>query len=163
VEVPGENDNQPCDAARPSWYIGNGPEPLEPGAPLAHTILSFTKMQALANAAQSYMGPAPGSVVENEYKPDPSGKKMKALTWQGADNVKLMECDVPAITQDKDVILKVSCAWLFGPSSWLISSVYRSPVPRSVVPTFICTTARSLPCKRTTFSVTSRFIPFIRA
>lgn len=68
------------------------------------------KMQALANAAQSYMGPAPGSVVENEYKPDPSGKKMKALTWQGADNVKLMECDVPAITQDKDVILKVSCA-----------------------------------------------------
>jgi hypothetical protein len=77
-------------------------------------------MQALANAAQSYMGPAPGSVVENEYKPDPSGKKMKALTWQGNDNVKLMECDVPAITQDKDVILKVSRTWLFGSVSRLI-------------------------------------------
>lgn len=71
-------------------------------------------MQALANAAQSYMGPAPGSVVENEYKKDPSGRKMKALTWQGADNVKVMECDVPAITQDKDVILKVTGTTICG-------------------------------------------------
>jgi hypothetical protein len=120
-------------------------------------------MQALANAAQSYMGPAPGSVVENEYKPDPSGKKMKALTWQGNDNVKLMECDVPAITQDKDVILKVSRAWFFGPGTRLIRYVYRSPVPRSADPTSICTTARSLHCRRTTFSVTSRFFPSTRA
>lgn len=71
-------------------------------------------MQALANAAQSAMGPAPGSVVENEYKPDPSGRKMKALTWQGADKVKVMECDVPAITQDKDVILKVTGSTICG-------------------------------------------------
>lgn len=71
-------------------------------------------MQALANAAQSYMGPAPGSVVENEYKPDPSGRKMKALTWQGADKVKVMECDVPAITQDKDVILQVTGTTICG-------------------------------------------------
>lgn len=71
-------------------------------------------MQALSNAAQSYMGPAPGSVVENEYKPDPSGRKMKALTWQGPNKVKVMECDVPAITQDKDVILKVTGTTICG-------------------------------------------------
>ncbi|KAI5452146.1 hypothetical protein NCC49_001084 [Naganishia albida] len=71
-------------------------------------------MQALSNAAQSYMGPAPGSVVENEYKPDPSGRKMKALTWQGPDKVKVMECDVPAITQDKDVILKITGTTVCG-------------------------------------------------
>ncbi|KAJ9113760.1 hypothetical protein QFC20_001786 [Naganishia adeliensis] len=71
-------------------------------------------MQALSNAAQSYMGPAPGSVVQNEYKPDPSGRKMKALTWQGSDKVKVMECDVPAITQDKDVILKVTGTSICG-------------------------------------------------
>ena len=60
------------------------------------------------------MGPAPGSVVQNEYKPDPAGRKMKALTWQGSDKVKVMECDVPAITQDKDVILKITGTSICG-------------------------------------------------
>ncbi|KAJ9106842.1 hypothetical protein QFC19_002970 [Naganishia cerealis] len=71
-------------------------------------------MQAASNAAQAAMGPAPGSVVTNEYKPDPAGRKMKALTWQGSNNVKVMECDVPAITQDKDVILKVTGTTICG-------------------------------------------------
>jgi threonine dehydrogenase-like Zn-dependent dehydrogenase len=71
-------------------------------------------MQAASNAAQAAMGPAPGSVVQNEYKPDPSGRKMKALTWQSSNHVKVMECDVPAITQDKDVILKVTGTTICG-------------------------------------------------
>jgi hypothetical protein len=88
--------------------------PSSPSLPAQTTHTAIDTMQALSNAAQSYMGPAPGSVVQNEYKPDPSGRKMKALTWQGSNSVKVMECDVPAITQDKDVILKVTGTTICG-------------------------------------------------
>lgn len=40
-------------------------------------------MQFVANKAQEAMGPAPGNVVENDYKERADGAKMKALVWFG--------------------------------------------------------------------------------
>lgn len=40
-------------------------------------------MQFVANKAQEAMGPAPGSVVENNYKERADGTKMQALAWFG--------------------------------------------------------------------------------
>jgi threonine dehydrogenase-like Zn-dependent dehydrogenase len=72
-------------------------------------------MQAIANAFQSYTGPAPGNIVENTYKVREGGEKgMKALTWQGTNNVRVEDCDIPEITQDTDVILKVTATTICG-------------------------------------------------
>lgn len=72
-------------------------------------------MQAVANAFQSYTGPAENNIVENKYKVREGGEKgMKALTWQGADSVKVIDADIPDITQDTDVILKVTATTICG-------------------------------------------------
>lgn len=52
-------------------------------------------MQAATNALNESMGPAPGNIIQTEYKPRSDGSTMKALTWQGRDNVKLI--DVPGM------------------------------------------------------------------
>ena len=67
---------------------------------------------------QSYTGPAENNIVENKYKVREGGEKgMKALTWQGANSVKVIDADIPDITQDTDVILKVTATTICG-SDW---------------------------------------------
>lgn len=64
---------------------------------------------------QSYTGPAENNIVENKYKVREGGEKgMKALTWQGANSVKVIDADIPDITQDTDVILKVTATTICG-------------------------------------------------
>jgi len=72
-------------------------------------------MQAVANAFQAYTGPAENVIVENTYKVREGGEKgMKALSWQGANSVKVIDADIPEITQDTDVILKVTATTICG-------------------------------------------------
>lgn len=64
---------------------------------------------------QAYTGPAPGNIVEPKYKVREGGEKgMKALTYQGVDNVKVIDADIPDITQDTDVVLKVTATTICG-------------------------------------------------
>ncbi|GAD91846.1 alcohol dehydrogenase [Paecilomyces variotii No. 5] len=45
---------------------------------------------------------------------DQSGAKMKALTWQGKNSVKLVETEKPRIIEDRDVIVKVTGSTICG-------------------------------------------------
>ncbi|GLB42851.1 putative groES-like protein [Lyophyllum shimeji] len=69
-------------------------------------------MQAVANAAQNYMGTVP-TVVQPEYKRDPE-RTMKALVWFGARDVRVVEVPAPDITEDEDVIVKVTGTTICG-------------------------------------------------
>ncbi|KAK9895857.1 GroES-like protein [Cystobasidium minutum MCA 4210] len=71
-------------------------------------------MQFVANKAQEAMGPAPGNVVENDYKERADGAKMKALVWFGAEDVRVMDAAVPEITQPDDIIGKVTGTTICG-------------------------------------------------
>lgn len=53
-------------------------------------------MQPVSNLihAEDHVGPAPGSIFIANYKPRDDGSTMKALTWQGRENVKVK--DVPS-------------------------------------------------------------------
>jgi len=70
-------------------------------------------MQFVANTAQKAMGDEP-SVVEPNYAHRPGGETMKALVWQGTKNVKVLDAAIPDITQDDDIILKVTGSTVCG-------------------------------------------------
>ncbi|KAI0268339.1 GroES-like protein [Gloeopeniophorella convolvens] len=70
-------------------------------------------MQALSNAAQSYMGPV-DVPVKAEYKGRGDGSTMKALAWFGSQDVRLIDAPVPDVTQDDDVILQVTGTTICG-------------------------------------------------
>jgi hypothetical protein len=59
-------------------------------------------MQTIANAIQDRMGPLP-TVVKPEYKHREDGSTMKALAWQGANSVKVVDAPIPDITEPDDV------------------------------------------------------------
>jgi len=59
------------------------------------------------------MGPLP-TTVHPEYKPAADGSKMRALAWFGAQDVRMVEAPVPAITEPDDVILKVTGTTICG-------------------------------------------------
>ncbi|WWC65327.1 uncharacterized protein I303_107945 [Kwoniella dejecticola CBS 10117] len=70
-------------------------------------------MQAVANMVQDAMGPVP--VAANpEYKHRPDGSTMKALAWFGNEKVQLVDAPIPDISEDKDVILKVTGTTICG-------------------------------------------------
>lgn len=70
-------------------------------------------MQTIANAVQNYMGDAP-SEVKPGYKHRPGGETMRALAWFGAEKVKVIDAPIPDITQDDDIILKVTGTTICG-------------------------------------------------
>jgi len=70
-------------------------------------------MQAASNAVQDHMGPLP-TVIHPEYKPAADGSKMRALAWFGAQDVRMVEAPVPAITEADDVIVKVTGTTICG-------------------------------------------------
>ncbi|KAG8932025.1 hypothetical protein FRC02_001778 [Tulasnella sp. 418] len=70
-------------------------------------------MQTAANAYQSYLGEKP-TVVGNAYKAREDGSTMKALAWFGAKDVRLIDAPVPDITEDDDVILRVTGTTICG-------------------------------------------------
>ncbi|WVW80600.1 hypothetical protein I302_102586 [Kwoniella bestiolae CBS 10118] len=70
-------------------------------------------MQAVANLVQDAMGPVP--VATNpEYKHRPDGSTMKALAWFGNSDVRIVDAPIPDISEDKDVILKVTGTTICG-------------------------------------------------
>jgi hypothetical protein len=90
-------------------------------------------MQAVVNAVQEYMGPVPGTSLgggnENmrilltcfcsvaakpEYNHRPDGEMMQALQWQGNMDVRMGSVNVPDITQERDIILKVTGTTICG-------------------------------------------------
>lgn len=75
-------------------------------------------MQTLANTYQTLVGPAPGSVVSHGYKtqkgPDGKPLKCKAVAWMGTHDVRLLDVDLPDITEDGDIILKVTATSVCG-------------------------------------------------
>lgn len=48
------------------------------------------------------------TTVKPEYKPEPGGKKMKALAWFGVEDVRLVGTPVPDITEPDDAIIGVT-------------------------------------------------------
>lgn len=64
------------------------------------------------------MGPIE-TEVKPEYNHDPTGKTMKALAWFGTNDLRLIDTPVPDITQDDDVILKVTGTTVCGSDNHL--------------------------------------------
>ena len=74
----------------------------------------------MANQAEKYMGPEqegtaatggianPGQKDVKDSAADPSGEKMKALVWKGANKVAVVETGKPDIVDDEDAIVKVT-------------------------------------------------------
>jgi len=59
------------------------------------------------------MGTVP-TVVQPEYKHDPDGKTMKALVWFGSGDVRVVDVPAPDVTEDEDVIIKVTGTTICG-------------------------------------------------
>jgi hypothetical protein len=128
-------------------------------------------MQAASNFLQDKVlgGPVPiDQAATPEYKHRADGSTMKALTWQGTNKVKVVDAPVPEITEDKDVILKVTgaCDLRFARSPQGVDqpagslTLLRPQAAPSVARTCTSTTARSSPCSRATSSATSAPLPF---
>lgn len=66
-------------------------------------------MQAASNFIQdTVLGGPVDTAVTPSYKHREGGATMKALTWQAANHVQVKDMPIPDITQDEDVILKVT-------------------------------------------------------
>jgi hypothetical protein len=62
---------------------------------------------AAANIAQKHMGEVPVSVA-NQDKENKSSDEMLACCWVGKDKLEMRKVPRPAVTDDEDVILKVT-------------------------------------------------------
>lgn len=73
-------------------------------------------MQAASNAVQDHvLNPVEGNILgDHQPRPDPSGRTMQALTWQGARKVEMKEVPVPGITKDEDAILRITGTTICG-------------------------------------------------
>ena len=80
---------------------------LSQAAGLAEKFIGHT---GDATTKQNLTNPA----KDAEKYADPSGEKMKALVWNGKNNVKLMETFKPAKIEDTDVIVKVTGSTICG-------------------------------------------------
>ncbi|KAJ2955333.1 hypothetical protein NQZ79_g8654 [Umbelopsis isabellina] len=68
---------------------------------------------AAANIAQKHMGEVPVSVA-NQDKENKTGDDMLACCWVGKDNLEMRRVPKPTITDDEDVILKVTGSTVCG-------------------------------------------------
>lgn len=69
-------------------------------------------MQAAANAVQDSMGPEPSIIKATVNAKD--GSTYRALVWHGNRKVSMESVPMPTITQDNDVILKVTGTTICG-------------------------------------------------
>ncbi|KAJ6264981.1 hypothetical protein Dda_1135 [Drechslerella dactyloides] len=79
---------------------------------------------AAANLAERQMGSYPEGTAahagisnydaQNNQFADPSGEQMLALTWQGKNNVKVVQTPKPRLIQDDDAIVKVTGTTICG-------------------------------------------------
>ncbi|WVN89776.1 uncharacterized protein L203_105006 [Cryptococcus depauperatus CBS 7841] len=70
-------------------------------------------MQAAVSLVQDYMGTEP-TVTKSPYKAREDGSKMRALAWFGKEDVRMIDVPIPDITQDTDVIVKVTGTTICG-------------------------------------------------
>lgn len=84
-------------------------------------------MQAASNYVQdSVLGGPVETAVTPSYKHREGGETMQALTWQASDKVQVKQMPIPDITQDEDVVLKVTmttlctCKFIRARAQWLM-------------------------------------------
>lgn len=82
------------------------------------SVLPGTVVHA-ADKAMQMLGVSPRASAANEctttqYKPDPSGAQMHAVQWTSNGNVKCAECAKPTITDDKDVVVRITSTAICG-------------------------------------------------
>ncbi|WVF67876.1 hypothetical protein IAT40_002637 [Kwoniella sp. CBS 6097] len=70
-------------------------------------------MQTLSNAVQDYMGPVK-TATDPAYKHREDGSTMRALAWFGKEDVRMVDAPIPDISEDKDVIIKVTGTTICG-------------------------------------------------
>ncbi|WVR08746.1 hypothetical protein IAU60_005804 [Kwoniella sp. DSM 27419] len=70
-------------------------------------------MQTVVNAVQDYMGPVP-TATDPSYKHREDGSTMRALAWFGNKDVRMVDAPIPDISEDKDVIIKVTGTTICG-------------------------------------------------
>ena len=103
-------------------------------------------MQTIANAIQDYMGPVPSTpsfgdllpladsvshsfplaATNPAYKHREDGSTMRALAWFGNKDVRMVDAPIPDISEEKDVIIKVTGTTICG-SGTLRSSTSNAP------------------------------------
>ena len=74
--------------------------------------LKPAKMNAATKLAESYLGDKPTSTSPS-YKTRP-GETMKALVWMAAQKVEMQDVPVPAVTEPKDIVLRVTGTTVCG-------------------------------------------------
>jgi len=70
-------------------------------------------MQTLSNTLQDSMGPV-DTAIKPEYKHRPDGETMRALAWFGTKDVRIVDAPIPDISEDKDVIVRVTGTTICG-------------------------------------------------
>ncbi|ORX40847.1 chaperonin 10-like protein [Kockovaella imperatae] len=70
-------------------------------------------MQYVSNKVQDAMGPVP-TATKPEYKHREDGSTMRALAWFGNKDVRMVDAPIPDISEDKDVIIKVTGTTICG-------------------------------------------------
>jgi len=84
------------------------------------TTARLPSMQTAANAIQKQMGPEP---TENIAEPKWSAtRQMKALRWHGKADVRLDTVPAPEVTEDEDVILRITGTTICGSDLHLYQS-----------------------------------------
>lgn len=84
-------------------------------------------MQFVVNKIQDSMGPVESkspplvrttayasAAVKPEYKHREGGETMRALAWFGNTDVRMVDAPIPDISDDKDVILKITGSTICG-------------------------------------------------
>jgi threonine dehydrogenase-like Zn-dependent dehydrogenase len=81
---------------------------LMPGAVVdaVDKVLSSTGNHPRANEAKQ--------AVTAQYKPDPSGRTMHAVTWTGTKSITTVEVPKPTITDPDDVIVRITSSAICG-------------------------------------------------
>lgn len=67
-----------------------------------------TIVNSAANAGESYLGHHQVAQGSTQPRSDPSGAKMKAITWHGPEDMRVSVVPKPAITHSKDAIVKIT-------------------------------------------------------
>ncbi|XAO27185.1 hypothetical protein I312_106027 [Cryptococcus bacillisporus CA1280] len=70
-------------------------------------------MQAAVSLVQDYIGTEP-TATKAPYKHREDGSTMRALAWFGKEDVRMIDAPIPDITQDTDVIVKVTGTTICG-------------------------------------------------
>jgi len=79
-------------------------------------------MQTAANFVQDKVLGAHPATVDPAYKPRADGSTMRALAWFGTKDVRMVDAPIPEITEEFDVIVKVTGTTICGSDMHLYNS-----------------------------------------